>query len=232
MDYTSEECNKQIKAIMQGPMNKLYKSSFIKRKGKVKDEDISYLDFFSKVINKKCLFRDKISGEWLLLKIEKSKMNNYFKHDRQNKEGKGEEQIQREYGKKIRKLDSKYGECIWFEMAMYSNGKGIDLLFYNKESNVLNIIELKCKSSETILNAILEIQTYYQMTYWEKAFKEIMDRGIIDRELISNAYPEVRKFIMIDEGSDMHKTYMNINEHKDLSELINKFEIQIITYRE
>lgn len=226
MGYSSDECYKQIKAVMQGPMNKLYKSSFIKRKGQVEGEGISYLDFFAKVINNECLVYDEISGEWLLPNIEKSKMKNYFKHDRQNKEGKGEENIQREYGLGVRKLDSKYGEPKWFEMAMYPNGKGIDLLYYNEEKNELNIIELKYKSSEKLLKSILEIQTYYQMTYWKKAFKELIDRG-----LISNACPKVKKFIMIDEGSDMHKTYMNINNHEDLSCLIEKFEIGVITYK-
>ena len=91
-------------------------------------------------------------------------------------------------------------------------------------------MELKCKNeNEPILRPILEIQTYYQITNWQKALDGLR-RWNPDLPQYENV--NIKKYIMVDKDSLTFKNYMEIKEKKDsyINKLLEAFQIEVILY--
>lgn len=86
----------------------------------------------------------------------------------------------------------------------------IDLLSYNKNEKLLTIIELKKKTNEeTMLRAILEISTYYQLIYENKFIEDFK----------KTVKKPIKKAILIFKDSYLHKQYKG--KIKELAKVLN-----------
>ena len=101
----------------------------------------------------------------------------------------------------------------------------IDVLSYKKDSDELYIVQVKphC-SDETLLGAVLEIQTYYQTIDKEKLIKDLYSA----RKIQSNN-PQIKKVIVLLSGSNSYNEY---NENRpNISQIIKDLQIEIVSIK-
>lgn len=120
-------------------------------------------------------------------------------------------------------------EFIWFELSPDQRIKGgIDLISFNQALNRLSIYELKYGfANEHILKAILEIQTYFQRTRFDKfkthwnQNKQNCSKPIKTFKVLDFDENNVRKVILID------KRIRNFaeSEYESIKFMIEKFNI-------
>ena len=204
----------------------LYSKSFINWNGKTEDTGKEYQELFSAYIYER-LENNALPG------VSKLDFDRYCEKDRDlSKEGTGEEKVQRKFYQKEFK---DFGMCIWYELRANKNGKGIDLVFFNKETNALTVCELKHNSKETLLRAALELQTYYQSIQWEKALAELRERA----KEINIAMPEdlskvpIKKCILINKGCKATSSLNedgSLKENSALKKLLDAFEMKVEIY--
>lgn len=224
MAYTREELKNKIEELwLSKNFDELYKQKYINYKGELKCGE-SYQEFFAEYIYNKLI-------DNRMIYISLCDVENYTKRPRSKKEGKGEEGVQRDYYRGLRSMPKGYdlGKCIWFELPAGRNGcgKGVDLVYFNKNKGQVSIIELKYKSKESLLRPILEIQTYYQRINWSKAIDDLKASEYI----IYNGKISIKKYIMFDENSKyMYDKYQEIKDDKDsyLHKLLQTFEIGVM----
>lgn len=219
--YTEEECIKYIEEA-QPP---LYNKNFINWNGVTENTGKDYQEVFSTYIYER-LDNNALPG------ITKLDFDHYCKNDRKpDKRGQDEEKVQREFYNGRRTLDKKFGESVWYELRTNKNGKGVDLVFYNENTNDFTIFELKYHSGETLLRAVLELQTYYQSIQWEKALAELREKtnGKIPDDLNKI---HIKKCILINKECDAYKTYHAVKEKEDssLKKLLDAFDMEVVVY--
>lgn len=222
--YTKETILDQIAAIFKsGDLNRLYQEKFLNRSGNTIDGS-EYQETYAQYISERL-----IDGRLPMISL--CNVKEYCKHERKEKQSpnKNEEDVQREFYKRERVLDEKYGIPIWYELPTIAHGigKGIDLVYYNKETFELNIFELKYNSDESLLRAVLEIQTYYQRVNWYKAVKDLKAKERIDTNYIS----KINKYVLFDcTCENIYKKYSNLTEKSYVKKLIDEFNIGIVIY--
>jgi len=236
--YTEQESiDKIANDYSKENLNKLYSQPYIKDwNGITKDSHIEYQEVFAEFI------LDRINNEQIPF-ISKSKIENYCTKGRQNNANTdNEEKVQRDfyYGTNNRILDTqKYGKPFWFELQTGEDGdgKGIDLVYFNNQTNEINIFELKYRNKEPLLRAVLEIQTYYQRVDWEKAFEALKNQvppTDSSYTITCDKFSKINKYILLDRNSsNMFNKYTAITNSKDHSyvkDLISLFDIKILIY--
>ena len=245
--YSSQEIVSKIQQYLvknDDKLNKFYDSKFF-ASGVLSDTNEKVIDFIAKyIIDSLIEYRN---GEWILKSIDKDPKATAKESDesmkycsivRENKEGEGEEQFQRDlYFKRktipIQLQEELEGEeFIYFELAASKGrgaGKGIDLLSYNCK-NRLSIYELKYgKVNENILKAILEIQTYYQRTNFVKFQKDWeynRKNRLVPFSFDKLQFNEVRKVIIIDKRTNAYSQ----REYPNIRRLIELFQIKEIYF--
>lgn len=171
MGYTKKDCLKFIdESFDRKDLNALYKENFICYTGKSTDTHESYQEIFAARIMER--LQESTAKE--LPYVTKLSFAHYCKNKRDlSKKGEGEEEVQRQFAKGERSLQKEYGKFLWFELRVNANGKGVDLVYYNEEKQTLNLFEVKHDSSESLLRAALELQTYFQKIDWDLALDEL-----------------------------------------------------------
>lgn len=243
MAYTKEETTTQLDSIID-KMNDFYKNCPY-RKGNLKKDKISSDEFIAKYIIDNLVFLN--NGEYLIRGISDDKRNDYFdkaRKDIDKKKGSKEEIFQRHiyFDKKLdNELEEKFKneDFIWFEFSGYPKiGKGIDLISYDKSKKVLTLYELKFGDvNEHLLKAILEIQTYYQRTRYDKLKKDWKKFNyncnkpkshyeLLDLDFNRNS---VKKALLLDRRTLAYKQYCD--EHTVyMSKLLELFDITVIAF--
>lgn len=245
MGYTKIQIIDALDELATNNIDKLYANKgAIWYEGYSSDTNEKYAEISANLIINKYLEQDGV--DWLIKGISKDTRNNYFDTKRVNAIGKGEDKLQRDiYFNRNNEFDTiqknyesfKEEVFIWFEFAGYpGKGKGIDLISYNKKNDRLSIYELKKynNSKDTLLRAILEIQTYYQRTRffkfatdWERYGIKNLGKNISIDKITTN---NIRKVILIPENSLAYKNYADsslVNVHK----LLDLFKIEIVILR-
>lgn len=226
--YTESTCLQKIHdAYLNGNVCRLYDEKFIKSwNGVTSDSGREYQEIFAEFI----YFR-LIDGK--LPMVDKCKVETYCEIDRQDAIRDNEEGVQRDFFFGRRKLSAEFGIPVWFELQTNDpgQGKGIDLVYYNETTLEINIFELKYRNStETLLRAVMEIQTYYQRVDWDKVIQALIKRGKVH----SSRVAKINKYILIDKNSKkIAAKYMNIsNSSSDsyVKKLLDAFKIQVIFY--
>ena len=114
-----------------------------------------------------------------------------------------------------------FGEILNYQVPLKNDNsnKGIKAIdFINKKGDALFLSEIKYKdSNESILKAILEIQTYYQIIDHNKLLK---DFGL-------NPNTSIRKSVVIFKNTKAYKQL----ENEYIKELINLFNIDVIVLK-
>ena len=207
-------------------LKKMYSASFLVRKGQTVDTNRPYQEVYAEYIYNH-LENDSIPS----ISIDEK---NYCRKARQEKNGKGEERIQRDFYFRGKSTDKKLGKCIWFELDVHRNGKGIDLVFFNDVTNELGIVELKYENDgEPLLRPVVELQTYYQRINWEKALEGLRKwvPTLPQRNEIT-----IKKYLMLDKGSRSCADFDLITQQEGNSEsyvkkLMKAFAIEVIPYQ-
>lgn len=242
MGYTEKQIVERIIDFATNNINKLYSDEeSIWYEGESIDTHKRYSEIISELLINNYI--EKSDNSYYIKGIDKDTRLNYFDTKRNNKLGKGEDKLQRdiyyqrnnEYNT-VQKNTNLYqnNEFIWYEFSGFpSKGKGIDLISYNKKDDILSIYELKKygNDSDNLLRAILEIQTYYQRTRfekfvndWDKYGKKNVGKELLNEKITIN---NIRKVILIPENTLAYKNYMDeslINVHN----LLNLFNIEVI----
>lgn len=238
MAHTKQETLSQLNSILiTYSFNDFYKHCPY-RKGKLKRDNIfsdEYVALF--VLENLDQFESKIN---------KDNRTTYFDKPREEKTGEGEEQFQRFIyfeGNLDADLKSKLvdEEFIWFEFSGYPKiGKGIDLISYNSKKKILTIYELKYGVvNEHLIKAILEIQTYFKRTRFNKlkndwkinyknANKPTSHYEKLDL-VFDNA--KVRKVLLLDKRSFAARQLLGLEgDNKNQLKLLDILSIETIVF--
>lgn len=122
-------------------------------------------------------------------------------------------------------LESKYGIIIEsiIPLGNYVKDRAgvVDLITYKKDTNELFIIKVKpvC-SSETLLSAVLEIQTYYQTMDKEKLVEQLYSEGKIN----SNKVKIKKALILLSESNPYNEYKKN---YPNVTKIINDLCVEI-----
>lgn len=198
-------------------INNLYKANRINWKGKTKENED-----YSEVIAEK-LLKEEIKGK--LSKIpEICREENYNRsHDgkTQRKTNRQEEIFAKELFNSKREFIN-LGKIIEYQIPLKNkrSDKGvgkIDLISYSEKPQCVFIIELKFgNNNETLLRAILEIATYYQILCKKKFLK--------DYEFSNMA---IKKAVLLCEGSNSFNEAKDLNKRPQLRKLIEELDVKI-----
>ncbi|MBR2323199.1 MAG: hypothetical protein IKA54_06375 [Clostridia bacterium] len=228
--YTKKETTQKIEEIFESnDISKLYSEDFVNRKGKTSDTKEEYQEIFAEYI-----FHRLVDNK--LPMIPPSGIENYCEHERTYVERDNEEGVQRDYYFGKRKLDDSYGVPVWFELQTgeRGQGKGIDLVYYNNNTQELNLFELKYNNSnESLLRAILEIQTYYQRVHWSKAFSALKQARENKDKISCVGVSKINKYILVNKGCfPLYNKYEAIKSLTDsyVKKLLDCFEIKVVIY--
>lgn len=226
--YTESDCLQKINDVYSnGKVDKLYDEKFIRSwSGITSDSGREYQEIFAEFI-----YSRLVDGK--LPMVDKCKVETYCEFDRQDAIRDNEEGVQRDFYFGRRKLSAEFGIPVWFELQANEpgQGKGIDLVYYNESTSEINIFELKYRNStETLLRAVTEIQTYYQRVDWDKVVEALIKRGILHSSHIA----KINKYILIDKNSGkIAAKYMKISGSPSdsyVKKLLDVFQIQVIFY--
>ena len=243
MAYTKEETILQLNKLKED-IDNFYKHCPY-RKGNLKGSTIPSDEFIAKYIIDNLLLIE--NNEYLIKDICLDKREKYFDKVRRKinkKEGSQEEIFQR-YIYFEHKLDDELAskligeDFIWFEFAGYPKvGKGIDLISYNK-TNRLTIYELKFGDvNEHLLKAILEIQTYYQRTRYDKLkidweqnwFNCNKPQSHYEKLKLEFDEKNIRKVLLLDRRTLAFKQFSSNSDNTHLLELLKIFGIEVIEF--
>ena len=151
----------------------------------------------------------------------------YCTVERRDGKAVGEEKVQRDFYFDRRKLDEKYGIPVWFELQTgeHGQGKGIDLVYYNQATREINIFELKYDNvGETLLRAVLEIQTYYQRVDWYKALKGLKRWGKITSDYVA----KINKYVLFNSACrNIYKKNSSLTENSFVKKLMDEFQVGV-----
>jgi hypothetical protein len=239
--HPEKHCENKIdKYLKKEGFSKLYKERYINWKGSTRENTL-YENFFANLILKE--FKEagkKAAKEAEIAKLFEQPEPPFFKHSRNDKEGKGEEKVQRDFYLRNRAFPKSLGELFWFELAL-KTGKGVDLVSVDHKNEKIYLIELKIAGNkESVLKAILEIESYYQTvikheTLFFKSLKEFKGTGNAEfmkaREKISDSYT-FKKVLLLPENGEKHKKLLEDSKHEKCIELLRYLEIEVATFKE
>lgn len=101
--------------------------------------------------------------------------------------------------------------------------KGIDLLSYSKDSNILYFLEAKGPSSgESLLRAVLEVFTYWKVVDHEKLLYDFKNK--MPEISIDPFETKIKKAVLLFEGSPIYIEYVN-NESPNTIKLMKKLGV-------
>ncbi len=231
MAYTKKEATQKINEVFESnDLSKLYGKSFIKSwNGKTFDTNEEYQEIFAEYI-----FNRLVDNKLPMITL--SNVKNYCEHERKYVARNNEEGVQRDYYFGIRKLDDLYGLPVWFELQTgeIGQGKGIDLVYCNNNTQELNIFELKYNNSkEPLLRAILEIQTYYQRVNWNKAFNDLKQARENKDKISCAGVSKINKYILVNKAcTHLYNKYEEIKDSTDsyVKKLLDCFDIKVLIY--
>lgn len=223
MGYTESKCIEEIAELYATEkLNKLYAKGFINRRGNATDSGTPYEEIYAQYIYER-LIDEQLPFVYL------PEVKQYCGEDRaEEKPADKEEAVQRDFYKLKRSLNEKFGKPIWYELQVHRNGKGVDLVYYNDETDEINIFELKFDNrNDTLLHTLLEIQTYYQRVDWGRAIKALKDKERIKRDYVS----KINKYLLINKGCTyIDKKYNSLTEDSFVKKLLDAFKIEVVYY--
>ena len=227
MAYTEEACIAKISALYEKKdLSKLYDQAFIKSwNGKTSDTRREYQELFAQYI-----WERLVDGRLPMINV--CNVKEYCTVDRQDAIRDNEEGVQRDFYFGRRKLDDKFGKPVWFELQTNreGQGKGIDLVYYNEQTEEINLFEKKyANKKEGLLRAALEVQTYYQRVKWYAVAQALLRRGLIGSLHVS----KINKYILVDEQSvRIVKKLREIEAGGEgyVKKLLDAFQISIVHY--
>lgn len=228
--YTKKVTTQKIEEVFESnDISKLYGKSFITSwNGKTSDTNEEYQEIFAEYI-----FHRLVDNNLPMIAL--SGIENYCEHERTYVKRDNEEGVQRDYYFGKRKLDDSFGVPVWFELQTgeKGQGKGIDLIYCNNNTQELNIFELKYNSTEPLLRAILEIQTYYQRVNWIKAFSDLKQARENKDKISCADISKINKYILVNKGCiPLYNKYEAIKSSTDsyVKKLLDCFEIEVVIY--
>lgn len=243
MSWTKDETISQLNAIAQ-KIDSFYKKCPY-RKGNLKREKVPSDEFVAEyIINNLVIQKDK---QHLIKGINLDTRDNYFDKPRKEidkKKGSKEEIFQRYiyFGKELDgDLSERFAgeDFIWFEFSGYPRiGKGIDLISYNRDQRTITLYELKFGDvNEHLLKAILEVQTYYQRTRFDKLKKDWKkynsncSKPESHYESLDLLFENdsIRKVLLLDRRTLAYKQFVDEN-NKNMLKLIKMFDIEVISF--
>lgn len=208
----------------------LYQNSKVNNKTYV--EDISYkilngellIDYYDKNVRNDFYFKDHYGKYGKSLENEKPLCRNWFN------EG---------FPKELKEL----GFAIDYESNIILGLKtNIDLVSYSKQNKSLCLIEVKGSleqniwtSDETLLRAVLEIETYYLSLYKNNKidkFKETISSALKDRLFDRHSIEGIKKYVVIPDKSIAAEMYKKPNLYPNLHKLIKALNINVLIFDE
>lgn len=215
MGYTKQEIINKIRDIKS--ISELYANKIINYKGNTKDTKEKYTE----IIAKEILNNDKNYNFNSIKQIKrelgyKTNTHNGIFNDMSNRR---EEIIAKQMYKKNY---SELGEMIDYQVPLKNKqdtkaGK-VDLISYNKTTNILYLIELKNdRSMETLLRCALEIITYTKQ----------IDENRLKIDFVLDDNVDIKPAILIFENT---RPYFDLKD-KYVKELIGKLKIDVFTVK-
>lgn len=195
-----------------------YLSKSATRTGKTSDTNKDYSEVVAGfLLENNFIEKDKFTGIAQISKKESYTTDKDYSKDNSNLN---------KIFKKYPQLNQQFGIIIGQSISLsnYDDDKAgvIDYLTYKKESNELFIVQVKPQASkETLLSAVLELQTYYQTIDKEKLVNDLYSVG-----KISSKNLKIKKELILMCNSAAY------NEHKDnvchMAKLIENLQIDIL----
>lgn len=215
---TTAEAKAALEKALQKDIANLYNENFINWGGKLSDNKITYSEFFARVLIEQGII-EKLANITPINREKSYKVEHDAKVDVESNRG---EEI---FAKKLIQKEKDYSEIgrfIDYQVPLKGkqadNAGKIDLVSYNKDSNVVYLHELKLfQNSDTLLKCILQIETYYRLLNHEKFKKSFNFKEEV----------KIKKSLLIFENSDQHKEIENLADTSALKELIKKLDINI-----
>ena len=225
--YSEEACIAAISALYEKrDLSKLYDQRFIRCwSGKTSDTGREYQELFAQYI-----WERLADGRLPMINI--CNVKEYCTVDRQDAIRDNEEGVQRDFYFGRRELGAGYGKPVWFELQTNreGQGKGIDLVYYNEQTEEINLFELKyANKKESLLRAALEIQTYYQRVNWYAVAQALRRRGLIGSLHIA----KINKYILVDQQSvRIVRKAREIAKNGEgyVKKLLDEFNISVVYY--
>lgn len=127
------------------------------------------------------------------------------------------------------------GTCIDYQTPLRNQRadgpfNSIDLLSYNKDSDTLQLLEMKCKDSdEPLLRAVLEVFTYWKVVDHEKLLYDFKNK--LPELSIDPFETQIKKSVLLFEGSPIYNEYVN-KESPNTVELMKKLGVGFYGIRE
>ena len=225
--YSKDEIIKKLE-VAKSEMWKFYSQDFVNYRGKTSDKE---RDYYTEIIAKWLLDNIELFNDIKMISRENSyKMDSHDGKIKNEKSGREEEIIGMklfDFSQNQGKVFDIIGKIIDYQTPLKNvradkAGK-IDLLAYNEKENpkTLRILELKkLDSKETMLRCVLEAYTYLKIV--DKA-KLLKDFGL-PKDTKIKACP----FVFY--GKEQYKEMQE--DRKNLKELIEKLEIEVIYLKE
>lgn len=228
--YSESETIEKVREALVNPET-AYNSECINWTGYIKGKRVRYSEIISNVILYEYLGRlRKVSNGGGIAEITRKESYQFGKHNcgsLQNKSNRREEKI----AMKIKKQGfiKGIGEILDYQVPLKNvekdNAGKIDLLAYDKENNILRILELKKPNSkETLLRCVLEAETY----------KSIVNHAKLKKDFKVDKDAEVRACPLIFDTGIPYRDYEEIKsgKQKSLGKLIYVLEQEVIVVRE
>jgi hypothetical protein len=210
--YNKESVEKELKAALKSPET-LYQQDFIKRIGIV--ENNSFIEAYSDIL---------LKNLWQLDKIKIISRKKYlFQHKKQSKRIAGSNR--KEELKVIEWINKDIGELglvIDYQVPLKSKegDKAGRIDFISIKNHAAFLVEFKLESEESLLKAILEIETYSRIIDLERLKKELM----VEKNCSLTGF---KKAVLFDKKSKMYKQYLDLNKTPGLKILLEKLNIEI-----
>jgi hypothetical protein len=230
--YTYEATVEQINEVIENDPASVYKCKYVNRKGIVSNSNKR--DYFTEVIAKQILADDLV-----ILPVDridaKGNYKPYAVHSKPvskiNPLSNRLEEIKAInlfedglIGNDIKCSNIELGRVVEYQVPVkgvrsHSSGK-IDLISYNESKFYL--IELKFNGNkDTLLRAVLELETYSRQINVDKLIKELKARLNIKVDCF------IEKALLLYPGCNAFDEYSDINKRPEINKLIKKYNIHI-----
>jgi hypothetical protein len=194
----------------------LYDKRLINRRGKTKD---SPPEWYTEVIAGELLQAHIDTKLQSLAPIERENYN--ANHDGQTLGNRREEEMLAKelFGLQFDYLGRVFDYQVPLKRERSDKAGKIDLVSYNKNENIVWLLELKaCENKETLLRCILEIATYYQLLHKENF--------IASYSLLTGVTPErIRKGVLVTKDSYQHQELKDLKNRPNVAQLARLLEI-------
>ena len=223
--YSKDEIIKKLE-VAKSEMWKFYSQDFVNYRGKTSDKE---RDYYTEIIAKWLLDNIELFNDIKMISRENSyKVDSHDGKNKDNDSNREEEKIAMKLfhsSQNQGKVFDIIGKIIDYQTPLKNvqtdkAGK-IDLLAYNESKKTLRILELKKPDSEeTMLRCVLEAYTYLKVVDKAKLLK--------DFGLPENTKIKACAFVFYEK-----EQYREMQEdRKNLKELIEKLEIEVIYLKE